>query len=147
VSKFDKAFELIQKFEGLELVSYKCPAGVWTIGWGTTVYPDGKKVKAGDTCTREQADEYLMHDVKAFADKVVDLIDVPVTENELCALLSFSYNVGHGALKTSTLLRKLNAGVDRKLVADEFMRWTKAGGKTLNGLVRRRTAERNLFLT
>lgn len=141
------AIELIKRFEGISLTAYLCPAGVWTIGYGTTVYYNGESVKEGDVITEEKAEQLLAFDVQFFASRISDLIKAEVNDWQFCALLSFSYNVGHGALKTSTLLRKLNVGHDLNLVADQFLRWTKADGKVLPGLVRRRSAERELFLS
>ena len=140
------AIDLIKRYEGLCLKAYKCPAGVWTIGYGTTRYHMAEPVREGDIISEAKAEELLAFDVMFFADRIEGLITAKVTDNEFCALLSFSYNVGYGALKSSTLLRKLNAGHDRKIVAEQFMRWVKAGGRELAGLVARRNAERALFL-
>ena len=136
---------LIKEFEGFMASAYLCPAKVWTIGIGTTVYPNGLKVKKGDKCTQEQALEYLQHDLKSFEKTVNDLVKVPLSQNQFDALVSLSYNIGSGAFKNSTLLKKLNAN-DYAGAADQFPRWNKGGGKVLKGLVRRRNAERALFL-
>lgn len=148
------ALEIIRDFEKCKLVAYRCPADVWTIGWGTTVYPNGKPVRSGDTCTQEQADHWLMHDATTKAKEVESLVKIPISNNQFCALLSFAYNVGSDidkdtiaeGLGDSTLLKKLNAGVPKEAVAAEFMKWVKAGGKVLGGLIRRREVERALFL-
>jgi lysozyme len=134
-------FDLIKKFEGLSLKAYLCPAKVWTIGYGHT-----KGVKAGDTITQAQADKMLADEVSAFAFSVFPLIKVPVNQNQFDALVSFAYNVGTGALGKSTLLRRLNEK-QYSVAADEFLKWNKAGGVVLKGLVRRREAERLLFLS
>ncbi len=134
-----KGLDLIKSFEGLRLSAYKCPADVWTIGYGTTA-----GVKPGQTITKERAEELLRDDVKRFEDQVLRLVKVPLTQGQLDALVSFTYNLGAANLGNSTLLRLLNAG-DYKGAAAQFDRWTNAGGKELPGLVKRRAAERALF--
>lgn len=134
-----KGLDLIKSFEGLRLSAYKCPADVWTIGYGTTA-----GVKPGQTITKERAEELLRDDVKRFEDQVLRLVKVPLTQGQLDALVSFTYNLGAANLGNSTLLRLLNAG-DYKGAGAQFERWNKAGGKVLAGLVRRRAAERALF--
>lgn len=132
---------LIKTFEGCRLQAYKCPAGVWTIGYGRTT-----DVKPGDTCTQEQADQWLAEEYDAFEREVLNLIKVPLTENQLGALVSFTYNLGARSLKESTLRRLLNDG-GYEGAAGQFARWNRAGGRVLKGLVRRRAAEMELFLT
>lgn len=134
-----KGLDLIKSFEGLRLSAYKCPADVWTIGFGTTA-----GVKPGQTITKERAEELLREDVKRFEAQVLRLVKVPLTQGQHDALVSFVYNLGAGNLSNSTLLRLLNAG-DYAGAAAQFDRWNKAGGKVLAGLVRRRAAERALF--
>jgi len=136
---------LISSFEGCELKAYLCPAKVWTIGFGTTVYPNGVKVKKGDSYTLEQAKQFKAHDLKRFEKTVNDLVKVPLTQNQFDALVSLTYNIGTGAFEKSTLLKKLNAG-DYQGAADQFTAWNKGGGKVLQGLVNRRAKERDLFL-
>jgi lysozyme len=139
---------LIAKFEGLRLSAYPDPGTgdePWTIGYGTTIYPNGHKVRKGHVVTRAEALEYLQHDTKKFADSVNRLVKVPLNQNQFDALVSFTYNIGEGALQRSTLLRKLNSG-DYRSAANEFGKWVNAGGKELDGLVIRRAAERDLFL-
>jgi lysozyme len=137
---------LIRQAEGLRLRAYLCPANVWTIGIGTTVYPDGRKVRSGDKCTAQQADRYLAHDLQEFERAVAAMVTVPVTSNQFSALVSLAYNIGISALRGSTLLRLLNAG-DYAGAANQFLRWNRGGGRVLPGLVTRRRAERALFLT
>jgi len=137
---------IIRQAEGLRLRAYLCPARVWTIGYGTTAYPDNRKVQRGDKCTEQQAADYLANDVKGFERAVAAMVTVPLTANQFSALVSFAYNVGGGALSKSTLLRLLNAG-DYAAAANQFRRWNLAAGKELPGLVKRRAAERALFLT
>ncbi len=136
---------LIKEFEGFMASAYLCPADVWTIGIGTTVYPNGTKVKKGDKCTQEQAMEYLQHDLRSFEKTVNDSVKAPLTQNQFDALVSLAYNIGSTAFKNSTLLKKLNAK-DYLGAADQFLVWNKGGGKVLKGLVRRREVERALFL-
>ena len=139
--------DLIKSFEGLFLKPYLDPIKIPTIGYGTIKYPNGKAVTMQDPAiTEDQATEYLMHEVEMKASSVEKMVKVPLNDNEYAALVSFSYNVGSGALQSSTLLKMLNAGADKQAVADQFLRWNKAGGKELAGLTRRRQAERSLFL-
>ncbi len=135
----ENGLALIRQAEGLRLRAYKCPAGVWTIGFGTTA-----GVKEGQVITKERAEELLRDDVKRFEDQVLRLVKAPLTQGQLDALVSFTYNLGAANLGNSTLLRLLNAG-DYRGAAAQFDRWTKAGGKELPGLVKRRAAERALF--
>jgi lysozyme len=136
--------DLIKKFEGLRLSAYICPAGVPTIGWGTTVYPDGKKVKLGEKINEQRANELLMNDVSK-----VKIPSINVNQNQYDALVSFAYNLGTGALLDSTLLKKVRLSPNDQSIRNEFMKWTKArvNGKlvTLEGLVRRRKAEADLY--
>ena len=135
------AISLIQEFEGLELKAYKCPAGIWTIGYGHT----GPEVYEGQTITKDEAEAILNNDLKKFEDGVDKLVTVHLTDNQKAALVSFAFNVGLGNLKNSTLLKMLNQGRYSD-AAMQFLRWDKAGGKPLKGLSRRRAAERELFL-
>lgn len=137
----DTAIELIKRFEGLRLTAYKCPAGVWTIGYGHT-----SGVREGDRCTGEQAEAWLAADVLESERAVDYLVKVPLTDNQRGALVSLVFNVGGGNFTASTLLKKLNAG-DYAGAAAEFRRWNKAGGKVLPGLTTRRQAEAALFLS
>lgn len=132
---------LIKQFEGCKLTAYKCPAGVWTIGYGHT-----KGVKKGQKITKEQAVNFLQDDLKTFENGVKKAVKIDLNQNQFDSLVSFTYNVGLGAFRTSTLLKKLN-NKDYTGAAAEFQRWNKANGKVLNGLIRRRTAEAKLFAT
>jgi lysozyme len=145
------AVDLIVRFEGRRLAAYKDPSGVATIGYGTTVYPTGAKVRLGDEVSGGEAKEYLAFDCAEFARGLTDLLkDVQVGQNQFDALVSFAYNIGLGAFQDSTMLKKLKAG-DVKGAAKEFPRWNKATVKgikqVLPGLVKRRAAERTLFET
>ena len=132
--------ELIKSFEGIRLNAYKDSAGVWTIGYGHT-----NNVYNGMTITSEEAETLLKNDLKQFEYYVNTYVSVNINQNQFDALVSFTYNVGGGAFKQSTLLEKLNNG-DMNGAADEFGKWIYAGGIKLNGLIRRRNAERELFL-
>lgn len=134
------AIEIIKPFESCKLTAYLCPAGVWTIGWGAT----GPEITKGLKWTQEQADNRLMLDVVKFERGVKALVKVPLSDNQLGALISFAYNVGLGNLGKSTLLKLLNAGA-YKSASEQFIRWNKAGGKVLKGLTRRRQIEQGVF--
>jgi len=139
--------KLIQSFEGLFLKPYLDPIKIPTIGYGTIQYENGVKVSMKDpVITEARAIELLQHEVDMKAAAVEKMCKVQLNDNEFAALSSFSYNVGSSALEKSTLMKLLNAGTDRAAVADQFLRWDKAGGKQLPGLTRRRQAERSLFL-
>jgi lysozyme len=143
-----KGLDLIKFFETLKLKAYRCPAGVWTVGYGHT-----KGVYPGMVITEELADKFLVDDVWNFEREVESLVKVPITQNQFDALVSFAFNVGSDiddddiaeGLGDSTLLKKLNRG-DVQGAADEFPKWNKSRGKVLNGLIKRRAAERELFL-
>lgn len=132
--------DLIKQFEGQRLTAYKCPAGIWTIGYGHTSAAGAPDVQPGMTITYQEANAILVRDLGKYEDAVDRLVKVPLTQNQFDALVSFTYNVGEGALAKSTLLKKLNAG-QYDAVPAELMKWTKGGGKELPGLVRRRRAE------
>ena len=142
----DKGIALIKQFEGCKLTAYQDSVGVWTIGYGWTQPVDGKPIRAGMTIKQETAERLLKTGLVSYESDVSRLVKVGLTQWQFDALVSFTYNLGARSLSTSTLLRKLNAG-DYAGAADEFLRWNKAGGKVLNGLSRRREAERALFLS
>lgn len=142
----DKGVALIKQFEGFRSKPYLCPAGVPTIGYGSTYYPDGKKVTLRDNpVTEADATAMLRSMLVRYENGVDRYVQVPITQGQFDALVSFAYNVGLSALKGSTLLRLVN---ERNYVgaAAQFSRWNKAGGKVLPGLTRRREAERKLFV-
>jgi len=142
--------DLIKSFEGLILRAYPDPATraePYTIGYGTTIYPNGQKVKLGDKITQTQATEYLQDDVDKFARRVKVLVKPVLNDNQFGAIVSFAYNVGTGNLAKSTLLKKVNANPSDNSIAGEFMKWNKAAGKVMNGLTRRRAAEAKLYFT
>jgi lysozyme len=130
---------LIKKFEGCKLEAYKCSAGVLTIGYGHT-----SNVKEGDTITQEEADELLKEDIAKFEEYVNDNVIVELNQSQFDALVAWTFNLGPGNLRESTMLKKLNNS-DFASVPFEMRRWNRAGGKTLDGLIRRREAESLLF--
>lgn len=134
-----KGIELIKSFEGLYLKAYKCPAGIWTIGYGHT-----KGVKEGQQITASQAEEFLREDVAQFARDVLRQ-NLRLTQNQFDALVSFVFNVGGGNFLKSTLLRKAKVNSNDPTIKNEFLRWNKAAGKVLPGLTRRRQAEADLY--
>ena len=142
----EKWIDLIIKFEGFSAKPYLCPAGVPTIGYGSTYYTDGRKVTLDDKpIAKERARYILCKQVNDHYGKAVNrYVQVEITQNQFDALCSFAYNVGVGNLKSSTLLKKLNNG-DYEGASNEFLKWTRSKGKVLNGLARRREAEKKLF--
>ncbi|HEY9001647.1 MAG TPA: lysozyme [Mucilaginibacter sp.] len=145
--------KLIKSFEGLRLTAYRDIAGIWTIGYGSTRYHDGRSVKPGDKLTGEiQASAIFVNTLGQYEDAVNSYVKVPLTQNQFDALVSFTYNEGTYALKESTLLRKLNAK-DYDGAADQFLVWNKitdpqTGQKVISDtLTKRRAAERHSFLS
>ncbi|HHQ6569478.1 TPA: lysozyme [Serratia fonticola] len=139
-----RGIALIKSFESLELKAYPDPATgdkPWTIGWGHT-----KGVKPGDLITEQQAEALLTEDLAVFELTVNSSVKVPITQNQFDALVSLAFNIGGPNFAGSTLVKKLNAG-DQRGAADQFPRWKLANGKEMRGLVRRRAAERELFLS
>ena len=131
---------LLKKFEGCKLKAYRCPAGICTIGYGHTSAAGSPEVTDGMTITQKQCDDILRQDLVKYETAVTGLVKQPLTQHQFDVLVDFAYNAGVGALKSSTLLKKVNAG-DFDAVPAELMKWTKGGGKVLPGLVRRRQAE------
>ena len=133
--------DIVRFYEGLRLQAYLCPAGIPTIGYGHT-----KNVKLGDVCTKQQAEEWLENDFFMAKTDVKAVVKVPLRQNQLEALSSFVFNLGVRKLIQSTLLKKLNAG-DYTGAASEFDKWVYSGGVKLAGLIKRRAAEKQLFLS
>ena len=143
-----KGLDLIKSFEGLYLKPYLCPANVPTIGYGNTFYENGKKVTLKDPIiTEARAIELLMSELGMYEQKVDSYCIDAINQNQFDALVSFCYNVGPGNLKSSTLLKKVNANPNDPTIRTEFLKWNKGGGKVLAGLTRRRTAEANLYFS
>ena len=130
---------LIKKFEGCELEAYQCSAGVWTIGYGHT-----KDVEECDTISKDQAEEMLVEELHEYENYVNEYVNVALSQNQFDALVSWVYNLGPANLKASTMLKVLNEGKYED-VPYQMKRWNKAGGKVLDGLVRRREAEALLY--
>ena len=146
ISAYDAAIAapFTTKFEGLSLTAYLCPAGHWTIGHGLTRI-NGRAVKSSDIITKEQAEKLLIAELNSVKKQASNLVKVEVSRGEFIALIDFAFNAGVGSFKRSTLLKKLNKGryVD---AGYEFRKWVYGGGRELPGLVRRREAEKTLFL-
>tara|TARA_E500000178_G_C16784347_1_gene645082 strand:- start:229 stop:672 length:444 start_codon:yes stop_codon:yes gene_type:complete len=130
---------LIKKFEGCRLKAYRCSANVLTIGYGHT-----GGVKEDDTISQPEADELLENDIAKFEEYVSDNVIVELKQHQFDALVAWTFNLGVGNLRNSTMLKKLNEA-DYDSIPFEMRRWNKAGGKTLDGLIRRRKAEGLLF--
>lgn len=136
------AITLIKEYEGLSLESYICPAGVLTIGYGST----GPHVKQGQKISEAEATVLLAKDMERFITSVDKSIKQPLTNNQRCALISFAFNIGTAAFEDSSLVKRINNGENaNKVASEELPRWTKANGTALAGLVRRRNAELALF--
>ena len=137
------AIEIIKEFEGLHLTAYLCPANVWTIGYGSTIHPDGRRVMRGDTITMQQAEDYLMVEIR----RRLAAMNLPdsLNDNQRAALVSFAYNVGIGAFNRSTLRRKVIINRNDPTIRNEFMKYNRANGSVLRGLTRRRRAEADLY--
>jgi lysozyme len=140
--------DLIKRFEGLSLKPYLCPANVPTIGYGSTLYANGARVRMTDRpLSQQEANILLIHEVDKFAKIVDSMTRDDVSQNQFDALVSFCFNVGGGALKSSTLLRKVNANLNDATIRAEFLRWNRADGMILRGLTTRREAEANLYFS
>ena len=138
---------LIKKYEGLRLSSYLCPTGVPTIGYGSTRYPNGKKILLGEKLASEkEATQLLLATLEPF-EAAVNKHLPNLNQCQFDALVAFSYNVVSGALIKSTLLKKAKANASDPSILDEFLKWNKAGGKVLAGLTNRRREEANLYFS
>jgi len=138
----DKGKALVKRFEGLKLEAYRCPAGVLTIGYGST----GPHVKTGMVITPGEADRLLDQDLRRFEVGVEAMLgNVPTSEDEFSAMVSLAFNIGLGRFATSTLLKRHKLG-NKIGAANAFLMWNKAGGQVLKGLMRRREAEKALYL-
>lgn len=151
-----RGYDLIKQYEGYSDRPYLCPAGVPTIGYGNTYYPNGVKVKLTDKqINREYANDLLEFVADKFALDVLKLVKSIITQNQLNALTSFAYNIGIGENKVnrksgfagSTLLKKVNANPNDPTIKEEFLKWNKSNGKILQGLINRRRAESNLYFS
>lgn len=147
--------KLLHEFESCRLKAYKCPAGIWTIGWGNTFYENGKPVKEGDVITQERADALFLVILSRFEKDVLSLLKTKVNENQFSALVSFAYNVGSDidadtiaeGLGDSTLLKLVNANPNNPAIRNEFLKWVSRGTPFEKGLRRRREAESKLYFS
>jgi lysozyme len=135
-----KGLQLIKDFEGLRLGSYKCPAGVWTIGYGHT-----KGVRQGQVIDQMRADDMLIEDI-APIERLLNSIGINFRQEQFDALVSWIFNLGQGSFKNSTILKRIMDNADDTEIADQIIRWVYASGKILTGLKKRRIAEANMFL-
>ena len=144
----EKGLNLIKKYEGFSSKPYMCPANVPTIGYGSTYYPNGTKVKiSDDEISEEEATQILEYIAqKDFGSAVNKFVIVDLTQNQFDALVSFAYNIGRTAFENSTLLKLLNRG-EYEAAAEQFEKWNKSGGRVLSGLTKRRFDEQKLFLS
>lgn len=142
---YEKATELIKKYEGFKAEAYKCPAGIWTIGYGWT-----HGVKPGDIITKEEASKLVQSEVEKIAGQIANALSDDVfqqlNENQVCALIDFVYNLGIGTFKRSSLFTNIMAG-NFAAAGEVFDLYVKGGGKVLPGLVRRRAEEKQLWYT
>ena len=144
-----KGIELLKEFEGLRLNAYKCSAGVATIGYGSTYYPDKSNVKMGDVLRDKLEAEVLLINTLVDYDIYVSKYtkSVKLTQYQFDALVCFAFNVGLGNLSKSTLLKMVLANPNDPKITPEFAKWNKAGGKVLQGLTKRRAKEAQLYFT
>lgn len=144
----NECINLVKSFEGFFSKPYLCPAKVPTIGYGTIIYPNGKKVTLQDLPIDEKkAIEFMRYELNQKAKEVDAMTTNAVNQNQFDALVSFAYNCGSNALKNSTILKRVNANPKDLSIRDAFMMWVKADGQILQGLVRRRKAEANLYFS
>jgi lysozyme len=136
---------LIEEYEGIKLKAYRCPKGIPTIGIGSTRYDDGRKVKLGDEISLDYAEVLYEREVDKVRKEIDQLVIPNLNKNQEDALVSFAYNVGITAFKSSTLLEKVNKDPRSNSIKREFMKWTTSGGRRLKGLVKRRKAEVDLY--
>ena len=136
----EKAYSLVQQFEGLRLTAYRCPAGVWTVGYGHS------GVVPGIAITKELAEEFLKQDI-IVAEGIVNAECLNLRQCQFDTLVSFVFNVGGGNFRKSTLLKKIKANPDDNAIMDEFLRWVYANGVVLPGLQKRRLVEMKLYFS
>jgi lysozyme len=147
MNKLDEnGYRLIQGFEGLSLVPYKCQAGISTIAYGATFYPSGKKVTMQDAPISLATAKWMFKETAdKFAADVDKMIKANINQNQFNAIVSLAYNIGLAGLAKSSLLKKVNANPSDPTITNSFMIWNKAGGKVLNGLTKRRAIEAKLY--
>lgn len=139
---------LIKLFEGFKSKPYKCPAGIWTIGYGATYHIDGRKISPTDKpITQAEGVEMLKQMLIPYEKGVDSFTRDDISQGQFDALVSFAYNVGLNALRNSTLIKKVNKNPSDPSIAKEFLKWNKVNGKALQGLTRRREAEAKLYFS
>ena len=141
-----RGIALIKKFEGCRLKAYKCPANIWTIGYGHTGVVNGKPITEKTTITELMAETLLVIDLQRFEKAINQLVKKPLTQNNFDSLISFVFNIGISAFEKSSMLKLINQG-HFDLAAQQFDRWIYGGGKKLAGLIKRRAEEKMLFLS
>lgn len=138
--------DFIKKYEGFRSKAYQDSVNVWTIGYGSTMWSDGRKVQPGQVISLEGAEKLLAWELENKGNAINSLLPkTTITQNQFDALASFTYNLGVGALTRSTLIKKVRLNPKDTSIKDEFMRWVNAGGKPLEGLIKRRAAEAALY--
>lgn len=143
----NNVIKLIKKSEGLSLEPYLCPAGVPTIGFGSTLYENNVPVTLDDaSITEERATNIMLHQLVGYENAVNRYVKVNINQNQFDALVDFAYNTGVGNFRTSTLLKKINQK-DFEGASKEFRRWIYSNGVVLNGLIVRRRREKDLFIS
>ena len=142
-----EGIKLLSELEGLRLEAYKCPAGVWTIGFGNTFYEDGDKVKEGDKITQEEAYHLFYLIATKFEKTINDNLKVEINQNKFNALFCLCYNIGQIAFINSTLLRLVNINPSDGNIAKEFLKWNKINKVVNKGLTNRRIKESSLYFT
>ena len=140
----DNFFTKLIELEGLKLKAYKDSAGIPTIGIGTIIYPDGRKVQMGDTCTEDEAIGFSQHDSKTFTDQLNGMV-TNQNQNQFDALLLLEYNIGASALRKSTVLKRIKT--KQGDIHEAWLMCNKAGGKVVQGLINRREKEYALYIT
>lgn len=144
----EQGLNLIKKYEAFSSVPYICPAGKPTIGYGNTFYKNGQAVKMTDKAiTKQEADELLKAILEKFETQVDKIVTANINQHQFDALCSFAYNCGLGNLQSSTLLKKVNANPNDQSIKQEFVKWSRANGKVLNGLLKRRNEEATLYFS
>lgn len=147
MTKTSQAENLIIQFEGKKLKPYKDIGGMWTVGYGSTFnYDENRPVNETDIINEETALKWLKIVIAKKQAEIKKLVKVPINQNQLDSLTSLAYNIGSGAFKNSTLLKLLNSGSNKSLVADQFLLWNKVNKKPIAGLTKRRKLEKELFL-
>lgn len=143
-----RGIDLIKKYEGLKLAPYLCPANIPTIGYGSTFYSNGVKVKMADAPITEGKASELLRNLLITFEKGVDSFTTDlVSQNQFDALVSFAYNCGLSNLKSSTLIKKVNINPNDPTIKAEFLKWNRGGGKVLAGLTKRRQEEADLYFS